>query len=177
MISIRSARTMLAVAALLTSLCAGAGVIEDTDAAERAYRTNDLVGAMALFRRAADAGHAPAQARLGEILDAAEEDREAVDYFRRSAQQGNAAGQYGLGGMYDKGEGVAKNAAAALEWYRLAAAQDHLPAVQAIAWAYCTGTPALAADASEAKKWGERAVRLGGFMPSLTLTRLNQPQK
>lgn len=173
----RLARPALAVSAFLMALAAHAGVVEDTAAAERAYRTNDLVGAMTLFRRAADAGFAPAQARLGDILDAAEEDAAAVAYYRKAALQGDAAGQYGLGSMFDKGEGVARDAVEALGWYRLAAEQDYLPAVQAIAWAYLSGTPAVAADASEAKRWGERALRLGGIMPSLTVTRLKDPQK
>ena len=40
--------------------------------------------------------------------------------LRKSAEQGNADAQYALGGMYEFGLGVAKDAAAAVMWYRRA---------------------------------------------------------
>lgn len=157
---------MLAAAALSGAGPAFADPRLDTEAAERAYTLDDVVTAMALFRRAADAGYAPAQARLGDIFDSAEEDLLAVEYYRKAAGQNLAAGEYGLGRMYDKGEGVAKDTAEALKWYRRAAEKDYLPAVLIIARAYLVGALGLPASKVDAEAWGNRVVRLGGLMPA-----------
>jgi TPR repeat protein len=166
----RVRRVVLGMLAVAAFSGAGSGFAEpkqDTDAAERAYARDDVVTAMALFRRAADAGYAPAQARLGDIFDAAEEDVLAVEYYRKAASQNLAAGEYGLGRMYDKGEGVAKDPAEALKWYLRAAEKDYLPAVQIIAQAYRDGALGLRASREDAEAWGKRVVRLGGSMPGL----------
>jgi len=158
---------MLAVALLLANGSGVAGPREDTEEAERAYARDDVVTAMALFRRAADTGYAPAQARLGDIFDAAEEDAQAVELYRKAASQNLAAGEYGLGRMYDKGEGVAKDPVEALKWYMRAAEKDYVLAVQILAHAYLVGALGLPASKEDAEVWGKRAVRLGGSMPSL----------
>ena len=44
---------------------------------------------------------------------------------KRLANQGNASAQYNLGVMYYKGEGVKKDNAKAIEWFKLAANQGH----------------------------------------------------
>lgn len=118
---------------------AWAGPEEDYQIGLKAYRGGDLVGSMSPLRRAADAGHAGAQALLGDILDKAESDEEAVAYFRKSAEQGNADGQYGLGAMYAAGEGVKKDPAEARKWITRAADQGHKLAVNTLAQAYITG--------------------------------------
>ena len=41
------------------------------------------------------------------------------------AQQGNPIAQYNLGAMYSNGEGVAQDYKEAIQWYRLAAEQEH----------------------------------------------------
>jgi hypothetical protein len=82
---------------------------QDLERAEKAIRGGDLITGMGLMRQAAQAGHAPAQARLGEILDKAEEDKEAVAWYRKAAEQGNAAGQFGLGMEYASGEGLPRD--------------------------------------------------------------------
>jgi len=83
-----------------------AGPQQDADLAEKEFARGDLVAAMSLWRKAAQEGYAPAQARLGDVLDKAEEDQEAVEWYRKAAAQGNSAGEDGLGQMYAKGEGV-----------------------------------------------------------------------
>ena len=45
--------------------------------------------------------------------------------LRRAAEQGNAIAQHNLGVMYDKGKGVAEDAAEAAKWYLLAAEQGY----------------------------------------------------
>lgn len=160
-------RLLLSVFSLGLAAGAIAGPAEDTEAAEQSYRSGDVVTAVKLLRSAADAGYAPAQARLAAILDAAEEDAAAIGLYRKAAAQGNAAGEYGLGLMYAKGEGTRRDHAEALKWFRRAAEKNYVPAVETIASAYLYGDLGLAVDQKEAEAWGERAVKLGGRKPSL----------
>ena len=46
-----------------------------------------------------------------------------LDTVRQAADQGDAAAQYNLGRMYANGEGVLKDFAEAVRWYRMAAEQ------------------------------------------------------
>ena len=77
-----------------------------------------LRAAMLGLRKAADAGHAKAQARLAEILDASDYNEEAFAYYRKSADQGDVDGVFGLASMYAVGEGTKKDPA---EAYKTAA--------------------------------------------------------
>jgi TPR repeat protein len=160
----RFSKPVIAILGVALCTAAYAGPAED---AERAYRDGDVVAAMALLRRAAEAGSAPAQSRLAAILDAAEDDRMAFELYRKSAAQGDAAGEYGLATMHAKGEGTARDPAEALKWYRAAADHGHALAAQAIAWAYLVGDLGLAPSPEQAQAWGERAVKLGGARPVL----------
>ena len=92
----------------LFSLCNHvlAGPQDDYSAGRKAYLAGDVRRAMPPLKRAADAGHAPAQSLYAYILDKAEYNEEAAQYFRRAAEQGDADGQYGLGILYAAGEGV-----------------------------------------------------------------------
>ncbi len=136
---------------------AWAGPKEDTEQAEQAFRSGDLIVAMTLLRKAADLGHAPAQARLADLLDAAEQDAEAVALYRKAAEQGDPAGEYGLGRMLAQGEGVARDVAQALQWYRKAVAREHVPALEALSRAYRSGDLGLTRDAQEAARLEARA--------------------
>jgi len=44
-------------------------------------------------------------------------------WYRKAAAQGNVDAQYNLGYLYEHGEGVTRDASAALGWYRSAAIQ------------------------------------------------------
>src|SRR5512138_2091693 len=131
-------RALCAMACAL-ALCATATPQEDTERAEASLRNGDLITAMALLRQAAKAGHAPAQARLADLLDVAEQDAQAVALYRKAAEQGNAAGEFGLGRMLAQGEGVARDVAEGLRWIQRAAAQDHAPAIEWLARAHRSG--------------------------------------
>lgn len=120
----------------------------------------DLITRMRLLREAAEVGYAPAQAALGEILDKAEEDKEAVVWYRKAAEQGNAAGQYGLGMEYATGEGITKDLKQAEQWIRKAAEQDYVTAVDVMAQAYRKGELGLAPDPVQADVWHQRLLRL-----------------
>lgn len=128
-----------------------------------AYRRGDVRNAISFLRKSADAGHAPSQALLGEILDMAEQNDEAVRYFRLAADQGEAEGYYGLAVMHASGEGVARDLKAARAWMTRAAESGHRLAVQSLAAAYMQG--GLGIDEAEraspaALAWIERAAAL-----------------
>lgn len=136
----------------------------DAGLAEKAYNAGDLPGAMELLRKAAVQSYAPAQVRLAELLDAAEEDEEAVRWLRIAAEQGSAAGELGLGGMYLKGEGVERDPVKAIYWFRRAAEQNYLPAVELLARGYRTGGFGSEADIKLAQFWENRASALKDSM-------------
>lgn len=135
---------------------------EQAERAEVAYRSGDVVVAMGLFRQAAEAGHSLAQARLADLLDAAEQDAEAVDWYRKSAAQGDPEGEYGLGRMLANGEGVRRDVEQALRWYRQAAARQHVRSLEALARATRSGDLGLARDPAEADRLEQRAQALRG---------------
>lgn len=139
---------------------AAAAPEQDTEVAEKEFARGDLVVSMSLWRRAAEQGYAPAQSRLGDILDAAEEDEEAVTWYRKAAEQKNAAGEYGLGQMYAKGEGVTKDFEQARIYILRAAEQGYLFAAVAMMEAYRVGGMGLAKDAEKAAAWESKVVAI-----------------
>jgi TPR repeat protein len=147
--------------ALLWAAPALADPREDTERAEASLRNGDLITAMALLRKAADLGYAPAQARLADLLDKAEQDAEAVALYRKAAEQDEPAGQYGLSRMLAAGEGVARDPQQALVWLRKAAERNYLPALEALARAYRDGAFGLARDPQEAARLEGRARAIG----------------
>lgn len=146
---------------------AAAGPEQDSELAEKEFARGDLMVSMDLWRKAALAGYAPAQARLGDILDKSEEDKEAVDWYRKSAAQGNAAGEFGLGQMYLKGEGVEKDLEKARTYILLAAEKNELLAVVMMMTAYRTGSLGLPLDSNKADEWEAKVVKLSpGYVPT-----------
>lgn len=146
----------------LSAPMAIAGPKEDTDAAAAAFARSDLMSAMALWRKAAKEGYAPAQVRLADMLDDGEEDKEAVDWYRKAAGQGNAAGEYGLGVMYFKGEGVEKDLEKARLHILRSANQNYLPAMRLAMEFYKTGGAGLPTDLVEAAKWEDKMYAVSG---------------
>ena len=137
-----------------------AGPEQDTELAEKEFARGDLVASMALWTKAATLGYAPAQSRLGDILDKAEEDVQAVDWYRKAATQGNAAGEYGLGQMYAKGEGVKKDFVQARSYNLRAAEKGHLLAVVLMMESYRAGGLGLPVDKTQADAWEVKLVAL-----------------
>lgn len=169
-------RTFLAstvgLAASLVVLHSGqalAGPEEDYAEGAKNYAVNDLVTAMPLLRKAAAAGHAAAQAMLGEISDLSDADEEAVEYFQKSAAQGNVDGQFGLGNMLANGEGIAKNLGEAHKWILRAAEQGHKTAINVLAGAYIGGglnIPESDRQGAEALRW-IRAAADNGYLVAM----------
>lgn len=158
-------------AALLccVALTARAGPEEDYKAGAKSYGDGDVMTAMPLLKKAADAGHAPAQALYGLILDRADSDEEAVGYMRKAADQGNADGQFGYGSMLAAGEGIKRDPVAGRAWVAKAAEQGHKLAINELALAYVKGAPGLTDEmrrSETALRW-IRAAAENDFIPAV----------
>ena len=155
----RTFASIACLTALLGLLHAGpssAGPAEDYADGSKRYAQGDLIAAMPLLQRAADAGHAAAQAALAEIFDQSDNSTDAAEYFRKSALQGNADGQFGLGALLAAGQGTPKNLAEARKWIQLAAEQGQKLAINELALAYMNGgldLPDEARRSPEALRW------------------------
>ena len=71
---------------------------------------------------------------------------------KKLAESGNAKAQSNLGYMYAKGEGVPKDAAEAVKWYRKAADQGYAKAQTNLGYMYANGE-GVPKDAAEAYTW------------------------
>ena len=129
--------------------------------AESAFVRADLVEAMDLYRRAAEAGHAPAQLRLGYLLDVAEDNAAAEIWYRRAAEQGLPAAQFALGEFLAKGDAGDRDGVAALEWIELAAAQGEPGAIRFLANTYEHGGLGVQRSFERAREWLEAGVAIG----------------
>lgn len=138
---------------LLFALCVGGAAADpeaDYQRGFRAYSEEDLITAMEVLGRAADAGHPRAQALLGYIFDKAEDNAAAMRYYRMAADQGDPAGDYGVASLYLAGEGVDKDQAEGVRWMSMAAEKGYGPAVQVMAEAYLDGSLGVTPDREEA---------------------------
>lgn len=156
----RLARALAVGACLVTGLVV-AGPVEDTAQGEAALREGDLITAMQLFRKAAESGHGPAQARMGDMMDASELNTEALQWYRKAADQGEPAGDHGLGRMYAEGKnGVPRDVAQALTHFQRAAQKNFAPALIALAAAHRSGTLGLPKNLQEAERLTAQAQAL-----------------
>jgi len=150
-------RCTLWMGALFAATALYAGAAEDIAQADAALAQGDLPTGMKYLRKAADQNDPKAQARLGDLMRAAEFEAEAVVLYRKSAEQGEAAGEFGLGRAYADGAGVKLDPAVALEWYRKAEQKNYAPALDALARAYRNGALGLPRDLEQARAYDERA--------------------
>ncbi|MCB1954282.1 MAG: sel1 repeat family protein [Rhodocyclaceae bacterium] len=97
------------------------------------FRNGDLLSAMAPLRRAAEAGHAPAQTTLAYILDLGEYNEEAVRYYQMAADQKYPPGIHGLASMVLSGDGVEQDATRAYALFLEAASLGYDPSWAALA--------------------------------------------
>ena len=158
---------------LLISWCWAAGAAaapeDEYRAGAASYRSGDVVQAMALLKKPADAGHAGSQALLAYILDKAEFNEEAIAYYRKAAAQGNADGEFGLGSMVAAGDGVKRDLAEAQKWILRAADKGHAQAIESLAQAYIVGGLGLddaQRQGSDAARWITRAAN-NNFLPAI----------
>lgn len=137
-----------------------AGPEEDNALAKKEFERGDLVVSMSLWRKAAQAGYAPSQVWLGDILDKAEEDVEAAEWYQKAADQGSADGEYGLGQMYLKGEGVKKDVEQGKRYIERAATKNHVDAVKMMMAAYRQGGMGLSVDHAQADAWETKLIAI-----------------
>ncbi len=151
-------RTVVAAAALGIAMSAWAGALEDGVAA---YRANDYVKAVALWRPLADAGVAAAQQHIGvmyaEGKGVPQDDAEAAKWFARAAEQGDALAQYNLGASFAQGTGVKQDPDLAAKWFRRAAMQGMAIAQLNLGLLYASGN-GVPKDPVEAMKWIDLSV-------------------
>jgi TPR repeat protein len=126
-----------------------------------AWQAGDMIGALKHYHVAAEAGIAPAQAKLGYIYDQSNDDEKAVQWYRQAAEQQDPDGEFGLGEMYSKGEGVEKDYEVAVEMYMRAAVGGHAQARRVLANAYEHGALGRKASADEALRWLTLAANSG----------------
>jgi len=119
--------------------------------------------AVSEFRKAAEAGYAPAQTMLGVLLgqvqrngDVPKDAAEAVEWFRKAAAQGDAPAQCYLGLWYLLGCGVPKDYAQAAEWLRKSADQGFARAQEGLAFLYLYGF-GVPKDQKQADEWFRKA--------------------
>ena len=81
------------------------------------------------------------------------------DFSKAKAERGDAEAQFFLGVCYSVGEGISKNEAEAVKWYRKAADQDHAAAQFALATCFAIGA-GVKQDDREEMKWVRKAAEL-----------------
>ena len=117
----------------------------------------DYAEAVAWYKKAAEQGHAVAQAGLGFMYadgqGVPQDYARAVAWYKKAAEQGDADAQTNLGVMYANGRGVPQDYARAHMWWNLAAALGYERAMEArdlIAKEMAPGQVASAQDAARA---------------------------
>ncbi len=144
---------------LSTMYDAGEGVPQDNAAA-------------ALWeRKAAEQGHAYAQANLSFRHYQAGDFDEAFQWCQRAAHSQLAWAQYNVGLMYRRGEGTVQSDSEAARWYRLAADQGFAEAEAKLADLYCLGRGVPLSD-ELAATWYGRAARHGNAEAQFQLAQL-----
>ena len=91
-----------------------------------------------------------------------------LDTVRQAAEQGDATAQFNLGFMYANGEGVPKDDAEAVRWFRLAAEQGDAAAQLNLGNMYADGQGVFKDDA-EAVRWFRLAAEQGLAMAQFNL--------
>jgi TPR repeat protein len=149
-----------AAAVMLYASVAWAGPEEQYSEGWRAYQAGDVGGAMRLLEAPADAGHAPSQVLLADVLEKAGFFDQSVAYYRKAADAGDAQGRYGLALAYAAGKGAPRDLQQARRLITLAAEQGHGAAVNALAQAWISGGLGIPKDetpGSEGIGWIRKA--------------------
>jgi uncharacterized protein len=88
--------------------------------------------------------------------------RDALRLFRPLAEKGNPEAQYYIGRMYEKGQGVSKDKAQTIYWYRKSAEGGYAKSQYRLAVGYAFGLAGLPTDDEEAVKWLHKSAE-GGY--------------
>jgi len=109
---------------------------------------DSLTEAVYYFMRAAEQGHAAAQAEVADLLEAGSAWDVALKWWRKSAEQGYVPGQFGLAKTLSTAgrTGIKQDDVEARKWFDLAAKQGHVGAIHEMAHAYMVGGLGLGAE-------------------------------
>jgi TPR repeat protein len=129
---------------------------EDLARGLTAYNAGDLIGAMAIYRKAADAGSTEAKVRLAWILDQSEDNAGALQLYKQAAAAGDPAGQFGLAEFYANGEGVERDLRRAVKLFTEAANKGHKRAMLVLATAYTDGSLGVPPSERQADYWRDK---------------------
>ena len=134
---------------------------------EKAMRPGEYREAGDWLRKAAEAGIADAQYRLGTLYQsgrlAGQDPTNAVSWFEKAAAQRHVAALYNLGSMYGTGRGVTRDPLVAVRYFRQAAELGDAYAQYNLA-RRCEEGQGTATDLVEAWKW--YALAASGGIPS-----------
>jgi TPR repeat protein len=171
----------LAAASLLLAI-AGAAVADDLENARVAYRSGDYAAVLRLVQPLAQQGNAAAQDLFGGLYETGrgvpKDKVEAAKWHQRAADQGYPPAQFKVGAMHyngwaigivlqpsdtewiEKGLGVPRYYAKALEWWRKSAAQGYAPAQSQLSFMYANGM-GVPSDYRESVRWARLAAEQG----------------
>jgi TPR repeat protein len=121
--------------------------------AQQAFDATDMVGALSLYRKAAELGDATAQTRLGFLLDYAEQNEQAAAWLKKAAAQGHAEAEFHLAKMYSASGELQQDFGRAVELFESAAQRGHTPAIRVLVSAYETGDLELIRNYDKAVAW------------------------
>ena len=139
------------------------------------YNKKDYNSAVQYYHKAAQAGKAFSQMRIGYCYDkgrgVTKDIAEAVKWYRKAAEQGHAGAQHNLGYCYRNGLGVAQDNYEAVKWYRKAAEQGYAGAQNNLGICYELGR-GVTKSITEAVKWYKKAAEKGDENAKKSLRRL-----
>ena len=163
----------------------------DTATAERALRSLDAPSADAeawlgavlidrgaraeglrLIRRAADAGSAEGEHRLGLIYANGEaglerDETRAAQLFEKAAEKGHRRAQLNIGTLYWRGQGVPRDLIQARAWLEKAAADGNVHAIYALGRAMSESAPPASSDPTRAADLFRQAAERGHMFAAL----------
>lgn len=157
----------LAIASLaLASGHVAAGPEDDYKTGSASFFAGDFVGAMPLLRKAAEAGHAAAQAMYGQLLLGTAQEEEAVAYFKKSADQKNTEGEFYYGTSLLTGEGIKKNPLEGRKWILIAAEKGFVDAENQMALIIIDPNQETPLSNQEAQRWLKKSAD-NDFLPAI----------
>lgn len=118
-----------------------------------------------------DPNNSRLQFQLGLAQDSARNFTESFSHYTQAANRGYAAAGFALGWAYGNGEGVTKDDALAVRWYRWAAERGHQGAQNTLGFMYENGR-GMPRDYAEAATWYGRAAAQGRPVSIYNLGRL-----
>lgn len=129
--------------------------------------SQDLVEAARWFKRAADAGHAPAMVNLAVICESISDIDQAVSLYTQAARTGDTTAMNCLGDLYSA-EGPRRDYGEAARWYHLGAEAGNFDAMMMLASLYVDGR-GVPQDMAAAAEWYRRVSEAGHMEGTISL--------